>query len=395
MAKVFIFISLALACFHAHGATRSDCIGDEGGATVTPGSSLQTAIDTAPLIANARTIVLCQAARFEISNHISLPSYTKIFTRGLPTQDALKATLFYKVGSGLVNGAVIASYASNQVELRNIIVDGMRTNINIEPSLDEARRNRTLIAIGGTGSVIDRVRVVNSIGLEAISAADDPNCDGLQITNSFIGYSGFFAKLNNIGQWADGIGVYCKNATIANNEIRDVTDGGITIYGGTNTSINNNWIANSGRSGISGIVVAAAFSNKWPVSFLGSTINNNLIQTAASTQLQVGISAGSRMWCYQNAECNYISGISILNNSGNGRFGYGLVVAGMNNVTLTGNNIVMTRWDNPNWVGSFAKCGWSNNQTNWYVVESGTTGNNLQSGYNLRSDVTGCIGLTN
>ncbi len=382
---------LFAACSFVSLSAQANCLASGSGAT------LQNAISAA----NGTDVVLCQNAQFAVTDQINLPSNTTIYTEGKPADITKLARIYYVPGSGL-NGdpghqAVLGGYSSNNVKLSYIIIDGSRTSVNVEVTTGNTLQWRTNLSIGGIGSVIDHVRVINTIGGYAISAADDKDCYGLVIKNSFIGNSGFFEKIGGRGQWADGIGLYCEKAKIMDNEIRNVTDGGITFYGGTDTIIQNNWIANSDRNGISGIVVAAAaaITREWPLNFDRSVIQNNLIETGSTTQFQVGISAGSRMWCDgENKECVYMDGLSIINNNGSGRFGYGLAVAGMRGVTFTGNNINMTRWDNPNWVGSFAKCGWQNGWTNWYVVEVGSSGN-LQPGFSYRPDLTGCIGLTN
>ena len=377
-------LALMLLAGNAHAYPRADCIGDEGGTVITPGAVLQNAVNAA----NGATVVLCQKAQFEVSGSILLPAYTKLQTRALPTADAFKARIYYKPGSGLQQGrAVLDANGRSGVELRNLIVDGSRSSVNVERTTGNATKWRALIAISGQNSLIDRVRAINTIGGATIAAADDVNCSNLRITNSFIGYSGFLES----EQWADGIGLYCSNAYIANNELRDVTDGAITFYGGTNTIIEGNWVANSGRSAISGIIAAGAQKRTFGTAFAnfnGSVFRNNLIQTAGGQRITIALAAGSRMWCdavQNNPDCEMVSGLSISNNQGSGTYGYGIVVAGMSNATVAGNNLIMTPWNNPAWTGPRAHCA----GVNWYVVESGS-GGSLQPGYTLRPTVGGC-----
>lgn len=375
---------LTLAALDAHAYPRTDCIGDEGGTVITSGTVLQNALNAA----NGAIVVLCQKAQFEVSGSIQVPAYAKLQTRALPTDDALKARIFYKPGSGLAQGrAVLDANGRSGVELRNLIVDGSRTNANIERITGNATKWRSLIAISGVNSLMDRVRAINPVGAATIAAADDANCSGLRITNSFIGYAGF----NENEQWADGIGLYCSNAYIANNEFRDVTDGAITVYGGRNSVIESNWVANSGRSAVSGIIAAAAQKRTFGAAFLGfdgTVARNNLIQTAGGQHITVALSAGSRMWCdaaVNNPDCDYISGMSFSYNQGNGLYGYGIAVAGMTGATIVGNNLTMTPWNNPSWIGPLSHC----NGVNWYVVENGS-GGSLQTGYTPRTNLKGC-----
>ena len=184
--RFLVPILVAFAAFEARAVARPDCIGDEGGTVTTPGSVLQNAL----YAANGGTIVLCQQAQFEVSGSIKVPAFSKIQTRGLPTNDALKARIFYKPGSGLVKGqAVLDANGQSGVELRNLIVDGSRAHPAVERITGEETKHRSLIAISGVNSLMDRVRAVNPVGMAIVAAADDKNCSGLRITNSFFGYA--------------------------------------------------------------------------------------------------------------------------------------------------------------------------------------------------------------
>lgn len=385
LSRITTCLAVLLACTPAHAAYRSDCIGDEGGGKTELGSVLQRAINNS----TTGKVVLCQKAKFLVYGSILIPSNMIIETRGRPTSNSLKATITYKTGSGLSLGeAVLNANGRSNVVIRNLIVDGGRKDIDTERITgNNGTRWRALIAISGRNSTLDHVRAINTVGGYTITAADDPNCSNLRITNSFIGYAGFPAT----DQWADGLGLYCSNAYIANNEFRDVTDGAITFYGGNNTIIEKNWIANSGRSGISGIIAAAAQKRTRGAGFHqfdGSEARDNLIQTTGGRRLIIGIAAGTRMWCNtttNNPDCDRIRGMSFRNNRGSGTFGYGIVVAGMTSATISGNSLTVTPWVNPSWVGGMARCRGSN----YYVVESGSSGT-LQSGYASRGNLTGC-----
>jgi hypothetical protein len=383
--RIMTYLAALLVCTPAHAAFRSDCLGDEGGAKTVLGSVLQKAIDDAT---NGK-VVLCRQAKFLVYGSIRIPSNRTIETMGRPTNDSAKATILYKNGSGLSQGqAVLNANGRSNVIIRNIIVDGGRTSAGIERITgNNGTRWRALIAISGKNSALEYVRAVNTVGGYTIAAADDRNCENLRIVHSYIGNAGFSEQ----DQWADGLGLYCSGAYIAHNQFRDVTDGAITFYCGNDTIIENNWIANSGRSGISGIIAAAAqkrtIGSGFP-NFHGSVARDNLIETSNGRRLVIGIAAGTRMWCdiaSNNPDCDRIAGMSFRNNSGSGLFGYGIVVAGMSSATISGNDFDVTLWTNSSWQGGMARCRGSN----YYVVESGS-GGTLQSGYASRGNLTGC-----
>lgn len=343
----------------ATAALLSDAAGAQTCVPSTTGEDLQARINATP---SGGTLVLCQRALIQASGVLTLKPYLKLETEGRPASDADKAKIVLTTLSNAFPFAIgqsfISAYGMSGVELRNLVIDGGRTSVTkykhaiLETQTSQPDHWRATLAVGGTNTLIDHVSITNAIGGAAIDAASDPYCFGLRITNSHVGQVGFHQTAANtsgqrIGQWADGLNLFCSNAYIAGNHFRDVTDGSISFYGGTNTIIEGNWIALSGRSGVSAFVAAAAKKGTagFAVNFAGSKFQNNLIETAPSQHFNVAISLGSKGWCSptaNNPDCQTVEGMSALYNSGTGTFGFGILVAGMNAATVIGNNLIGT-----------------------------------------------------
>ncbi|NRF66816.1 hypothetical protein HLB44_07460 [Aquincola sp. S2] len=392
------------------GAMGQTCFGNAS----STGAQLQAAINGATGV-----LYLCQGAVFTADASILLKNNLKMETLGRPSDDNQKAkiVLAYTSAQAISTGfpfpvgqSFLSGYGMSGVELRNIVIDGGRTSVTIASHKTDSGatpdHHRATLAIGGVNSLLDRVTIRNGIGGALVDAASDANCSGLRITNSYFGPAGYHQTLSfngsSIGQWSDGLNLYCGNAYVAGNQFRDITDGSISFYGGTSTTIESNWIALSGRSGVSGFVAAAALARTRAVSFLNSAFRYNLIETASNQHLNVAIGLGSRAWCnpaQNNPDCDTVSGMSATNNSGSGNYGFGLLVAGMTPATLLDNNLVMQRWINPDWVSIRPHCQGPDANApgnpppwpaaNYYVVRSGTAGS-LQPGYALRTNVDGC-----
>ena len=314
---------------------------------------------------------LCQGAYFSANKIIRLKNYQRLFTTGYPSNDNQKALV--KVPNGATyTTPVIQAYSSRNVQIRNIRVDGNR-------AYNPYNYSRALIAISGNYSLLDSVSATNTSGLSAIAASDNPNCRGLRITNNFIGNNGFHTPF---GQFANGIDVRCNNAYIAYNEIRNATDGAISFYGGRYTVIEHNWVANDARSAFSGIIAATLYNGD----FTGAVVRNNLIETCCGQHFHVALAVGTHLWCdagNPTGDCQTSSGVSFLNNQGSGTYGFGIVVDGMNNAVVQGNNLVMTQW--------LPQACYIPNQ-NWYVVNLAHASGSFQSGYVNRSVHWPCLG---
>ena len=63
-------------------------------------------------------------------------------------------------------------------------------------------------------------------------------CNNVVVQNNDIGHCGSDA----FQQWADGISVSCRSATVRNNVVTGPTDGGIVLFGSPGTTVVNNTI---------------------------------------------------------------------------------------------------------------------------------------------------------
>lgn len=64
------------------------------------------------------------------------------------------------------------------------------------------------------------------------------SCNNVVVQNNDIGPCGSDA----FQQWADGISVSCRSATIRNNIVNGPTDGGIVVFGSPGTLVTNNTV---------------------------------------------------------------------------------------------------------------------------------------------------------
>lgn len=319
---------------------------------------------------------LCQGAIIDATDPMILTgSGWKIYTDGYPVLDSLKATII--VPSGAVYAyAPIQAYSAPSVQIRNIRIDGNRSNNPFSYS-------RALLAIAGNDSLVDQVVLTNTSGISAIAAADNPNCDGLRITNNVIVDNGLH-DLDGAGSplWANGIDVRCSNAVISGNLIQNATDGAISFYGGTNTLIANNIIVNDTRSAISGIIAAGLFAGD----FTGSRISYNTVTVSGGQHVHTAYSLGTRAWCdpvQNNGDCQIVSGIDFENNTATGKVGFGLIVDGMQNATVLNNVLSTSQWT--------TQACFLNGKMK-YTYNPTTASGTLQSGYTVRALTWPCIG---
>ena len=93
------------------------------------------------------------------------------------------------------------------------------------------------------GQLIEHVRSFDPRGWTCLHIAEGSlDCNGVIVQNNDIGPCGSDA----FQEWADGISVSCRNATVRNNMVEGATDGGIVVFGSPGSQIYNNtiWILN-------------------------------------------------------------------------------------------------------------------------------------------------------
>lgn len=96
---------------------------------------------------------------------------------------------------------------------------------------------------GNSNQLIEFVRSHDPRSWSCLHVAEGPlTCNSVVVQNNDIGPCGS----DQFQQWADGISVSCRNATVRNNMVQGPTDGGIVIFGSPGTQVYNNtiWILN-------------------------------------------------------------------------------------------------------------------------------------------------------
>ncbi len=326
-------------------------------------------------LAHGGVAELCQGAAFSADKPIHLSDGQQIFTAGYPASTSAQA-LIQVAAEATFNEPMIQTYTARHVEIRNVHLDGNR-------GANPYTYSQALIAIAGDSDVLDGVTATNTAGLSAIAAADNPNCDGLRITNNHIADNGFHTGSGT--PWANGIDVRCSDAYLAHNEVRNATDGGISFYGGRNTVIEQNLVVNSERSAYSGIIAADLFAGD----FTGSIVRNNTIGTCCGQHVHIALAVGTHPWCDDTnptGDCQFATGVTFDDNSGTGTYGFGIVVDGMYNATAQRNSLTMTQWPSQ-------ACQVTNE--NAYVVNLAHASGTFDPGYANRQVHWPCLGPIN
>lgn len=327
--------------------------------TCVAGSYTDTDITNA--LASTGTAMLCQGQTYTLRHHILLSSNQKLYTQGFPTSSTQMATLIWANNTPIPTG-VLDPPGNTATPVPYAIIDAYGTGINIQSIIVDGNLahntyygHSPLLANRGSRSTgpnsVSYVTLQHTLGFVALDAADDPSCSSLSLTNNYINSNGVHLPQGGVKQaWANGITIRCSNATVANNQIRDASDGGIDFLGGTNTMIQSNWIANSGQSAYGGILVDPVMGTTGSVDFTGSYVQNNLIQTSAGIHMHAAISVGTQYSCAlqtqgaagNNGNCQVALNPHVINNSGSGTFGWGIYIGGTTGATVTGNNLTVT-----------------------------------------------------
>ena len=162
--------------------------------------------------------------------------------------------------------------------------------------------------------------------------------------------------------WADGIAVFCEAAAVRSNEIVDVTDTGIMLYGAYNRThdsdagqrsiVENNVVLSAGLSAhvalgadpvgecesSPGDPIVPCLDVPGTRSFDGARVKNNMFWTGPRTHFDIGLMIGGKpLW---GDHGSFGTGASFTNNTVGApgtRVNMGVSVMGMYQTTLTGN----------------------------------------------------------
>jgi hypothetical protein len=340
-----LFFSLAVLVIGLIGAQQAEaqCLGVEG------------IENDANIVKNElaahRDAVLCQNTVWNVTQEIIFPfraagSPVRVYTYGKPTDN--RRALF-QVRSSAVGAVFKASYwdqdangfySSNNAELGWVRVDGGESLYGACPggSCGEA-----LISFGGptTGQRIEHVdawgaRGWATIALERVAVGPSNGCYGAYVGHNKIGPSGNWPVSPSTATFdhlVDGIFFSCQDSLVELNDIRDVTDMSINIAGSPGTAFRNNYIAQTFNRNLGGIAMTDGWG-EWDPNFTGVTVDNNTIE-AMGGWMQSAIGYGFRTGHCTPELANY--GAKIRNNVIRGSMAYGIILAGVYESEITGN----------------------------------------------------------
>jgi hypothetical protein len=330
-------------------------------------AALQSALDAAA--ASCGTVALEPYETVVIGNNAQLrvPDCVTLTTAGAPAASAY-ARQGRLVGVGnqcagfLCRGGAVVSLGAG-AELRSVWVDASATAEN--------GRHSGVVLRGSSATdpgTVDNVRVTNpgaiGTGIVALGfGVTGEACAGASITNNVVtGYARSHAlDRAAAAQWADGISVYCEDADVSGNDVVDVGDWGIGLFGAWNRTeggvaqtshVRENRVVSAGTPGSVAIGIDPAGvcepgGGGLPVpcidlpderSFAGAVVEDNEFWTGSRTSFDVGLMVGGKtLW---GDHGSYGRGVVVRDNTTGAAtavVNVGIAVSGMYDTTLTGN----------------------------------------------------------
>ena len=282
----------------------------------------------ARLVAPDAAVALCQNAFFELTGPIVFTADgQQLYTEGFPTDDR-RATL--RIAADDLTTAVVMTDRSYAL-LANLIIDGNRPGLGPRPG-------EALVLAGGVAvdQTIRANRILEPRSWSALQLHEgpEPRCRGALVEDNVIGPAGRYD-----GTWADGISYACTEGVVRRNTIVDATDGGIVVFGGRGSVIEDNVIRAVTRTLLGGInmVDYAPYAGD----YRGTVVRRNTIEAAGAT-VRVGIGMGARVWVCLDGEAERsdptLYGATVEDNVLRGApFQYGFVVDGVRDWTVVGN----------------------------------------------------------
>jgi len=273
----------------------------------------------------AAKVILCKNAVFLVTGPIVLAADAQ----ELSTEGDGDAGLFAIIKSiGPSESTAIFSRASN-IHLHHLRVDGQRR------VLGRLDGGQALIELGGdvTDVRVDHIVAADPRGWSTLHVFEGSKlCRSAKLTFNRIGPAG-----SPDGHWADGISFACRDGIIANNTIRDTTDGGIVVFGSPGTLVENNTIETRNTVLLGGInlVDFAPFDGDYQ----GVVVRDNRI-VARTGFIKVGIAAGPAAWGIGSKATINFGGRIEHNTIIGSDLGYGIAVDGVRDFVVTGNRVM-------------------------------------------------------
>jgi parallel beta-helix repeat protein len=319
---------------------------------------------------------------FDLSSAITFTAPDQqIYTEGLPT-GSTRATL---VVDGSTESSAIVGTSVSGITVENIQVNGNK------PALGRiAGGSSALIEIGGnaTGQTVQNVYAYETRGWSTIHITEGtvtnstPACQNAKILNNTFAEAGTGSPA---GTWADGISLACGNTEVENNTINDATDGGIVVFGAPGSTISGNTITALTQTELGGInMVDYAPMNG---NYTGTVVKNNVID-GKSAYIKVGIAMGPQVWTCTTGTNH---GATVTGNTIEGaNIGYGYVVNGVTDWTVTGNTDTAQQVGTPH-----GACGGTTASPAPFLVDrANATSSTLQSQFVNSTQLEYLLGVT-
>jgi hypothetical protein len=343
------------------------------------GADLQQILDRAQ---PGTTVWLERGAVIRVGSGIKIPPGVTLKTVGAPGPRDY-ASMGRLVRTAVNHQPVVALGAG--AVLANVWVDGQRSNQDIGQDHDSI----DVEVLGGDGTTVRDDRITNTSGWSNLvvdnGATGTPQCSNVAIEDNLIdGYATKFhwhettgvvdgrvdtgtvaGQLNNLesGQqsvsstfgFADGISNQCWDSHIAGNQLVDITDVSVVLFGSErpdqaqdvphqHSLVENNTILNAGNSGWAAMTIdplyqigTAKYDN-----FAGTTIRNNLIWTSPNGFLLLIAGIGTKPWFGGNTAYGYGPVLFQNNTSGRVRVNTQMAIAvtRMSGAVVTGNTLL-------------------------------------------------------
>ena len=295
------------------------------------GNEIQSVLD------DGKDAMLCRGAEFDVEQKLDYTTDGQsIYTEGYPPEEE-RAVL--NIGTSALT-TVIKETDQTNVELRSVVVDGNRPEYGYKDG-------EALLIFGrdARGAMIKDVKAKNPRSWSTLHLPRwGGECRDITVESSTFGPAG-----TADGRWADGISLACEEAEVIGNRIVDATDGGIVIFGATGSTVRDNTIVAKNRTLLGGINMVDYGNGDGAIhsDYSGTTVEGNTIDAeGALIKIALGMGPSVWNWCHHAGDRN--RGGTVENNTLEGNhMGYGFVVDGVTNWTVTGNTDNSTHIGNP------------------------------------------------
>jgi hypothetical protein len=266
--------------------------------------------------------LLCPHAQFDLEVPIVLDAPgQELATEGNPGDEA-RAVL--RVAGR--DQAIAVTSRQSGIHVHHVVIDGQRRR------LGRLAQGDALIDLGGhvTGVRVDHVRAFDPRGWTTLHVIEG-GCTGAEVTDNRLGPAGSADE-----KWADGISFACRNGLVARNTITDASDGAIVLFGAPGTTVEDNTILERENVLLGGINLVDY--GPYDGDYTGVLVRRNRIESRGGF-IKIGIAVGNATWGGGYGQVN--RGGTITGNTFVGPgMGYGIVVDGAADFTVTDNRIV-------------------------------------------------------